>query len=195
MSDSYELLIDHDASPENAGAIGKTLIGALIVEGILLPDPNSECVLTGEGFPPGPRLREIYTGGDHEVRYWDVLKTIGVKVHTDRYVNFFGFPVFEYSSCPTCHQRFSGDHSVMDGIFECVGSFINDDRLDDIECPACRARIRCDRWIAVPDIGFCHLAVEFWNWPPFTASGWSLSIPDLLSDLTGRKLARSWGHM
>jgi hypothetical protein len=195
MSESYELLVDHDAGPENASSVGKSIIDALIAERIILPDANSDCVITGIGFPPGPRLREVYTYGEHELRYWDMLTTIGVKLHTERYVNFYGFPVFEYSCCPTCSERFSDNHSVMDAIYDCVGAFINEDRLDNVVCPSCTAETPCDQWVAVPDIGFCHVAIEFWNWPSFAAAGWSLSIPDLLHDLTGRRLTRSWGHM
>lgn len=195
MSESYELLIDHEAPSEEAVSIGQSLIEALVTGGIILPQANSSCVLTGVGFPPGPRVREIYAYGKHELRYWDMLTTIGVKLCTQRYVNFFGFPVFEYASCPTCNERFPDNKSLMDAIYECVGSFINDDQLDNIVCPSCAAEIRCDQWVCVPDIGFCRLAIEFWNWPSFIASGWRLSIPDFLNERTGRKLAHSWGHM
>ena len=195
MSDHYELLIDHDASPVNASAIGKALIDVLIAEEIVLPDVNPDCVLAGVGFPPGPRLREIYTYGKSELRYWDMLQTIGVSVHTDRYVNWFGFPVFEYSSCPACRTRFSDNHPIMDAIYDGVGSFINDDQLDEIVCPSCSAHVQCDHWTTVPDIGFCYVAIEFWNWPSFTSTGWQWSIPDLLRERTRRKLIHSWGHI
>src|SRR6056297_2096864 len=110
MSESYELLIDHDADPTNATSIGESILDALVSERLILPEANSDCVLTGVGFPPGPRLREVYTYGADELHYWDMLTTIGAKLHTERYVNFYGFPVFEYSSCPACNERFSDNH-------------------------------------------------------------------------------------
>ncbi|MBD3676744.1 MAG: hypothetical protein HUJ26_24820 [Planctomycetaceae bacterium] len=195
MSESYQLLIDHDAELAGAPSIGQSIIDTLISERIILPEAQSECVLTGVGYPPGPRLRELYDYGEQELRYWDMLRTIGVKLHTDRYVNFFGFPVFEESGCPECDERFSDQHVVMDAIYDCVSSFINDDRLDNITCPSCAMDIPCDQWVTVPDIGFCHVAVEFWNWPSFASKGWKISMPDLLSSHTGRVLAHSWGHM
>jgi hypothetical protein len=86
MSDSYELLIDHEARPENASSIGKAIVDALIAERIILPDANPHCVLTGVGYPPGPRVREIYNYRERDFGYWDML-TIGVKLYTDHYVN------------------------------------------------------------------------------------------------------------
>lgn len=195
MSESYQVLIDHDASPSEASAVADTIREALLAERIIRPEANSDCVLTGVGYPPGPRLAQIYTYRERELRYWDMLDTIGVKLHQDRYINFFGFPVFEYSKCPACKDRFSGDHPVMEAIYDCVGVFINDERLEPITCPSCSEIISCDRWISAPDLGFCHVAVEFWNWPAFDASGWKLSIPDLLNERTGRRLVTSWGHM
>lgn len=194
MSDSYEVLIDHEAAPEDAAAIGKSIIDALIDERIILPDANEDCVSVGEGHPPGPRLQEIYASGDPIVCYGHSVP-IGVKLHTERYVNFFGFPVFEHSACPSCGERFSANKDIMDAIYDCVGGFINDGRLDDIVCPSCCARVRCDRWGIVPDVGFCHVAVEFWNWPCLTGEEWKLSIPGLIYERTGRRLTRSWGHV
>jgi hypothetical protein len=194
MSDSFELLIDHDASPDNAAQIGKSITDTLIAQQIVLPSANSICVLNGNGFPPGPRLQELYCVSKNEGRFWDLL-TNGVKLHTERYVNFFGFPVYEHSACPTCHERFANNSSLMDRIYDCVAFFVNDGRLECIYCPSCAAQIRCDHWISVPDIGFCHLAIEFWNWPPFSSDGWKISIPDLLSGVTGRNLAQSWGRL
>ena len=195
MSESFQLLVDHDATAEDAPAIASRIVDAMVAEQIILPETDAHCVLTGNGFPPGPRLRDAYKFREHELHYWDDLQTVGVKVHTDRYVNFFGFPIFEHISCPGCHRRFADDTAVMDQLYECVGAFINDDRLDEIECPSCSRSKCCTRWTAVPDLGFCCLAIEFWNWPTFDAPGWTLSIPRLLTQRTGRELAHSWGHM
>lgn len=194
MSANYQVLLDHHAAPSEATAIANALRDVLIAEELVFPTPNADCVYGGVGFPPGPRFASVYSLSENETPYWQ-LRTNGVRFCIERYVNFFGFVVFEQSQCPNCHRTFSGDHELMDVIYDCVAAFINDDRLDDIVCPACRATSRCNHWLCVPDLGFCHLAIEFWNWPPFDATGWRLDIPELLERRTGRKLAIGWGHM
>jgi hypothetical protein len=55
--------------------------------------------------------------------------------------------------------------------------------------------VRCDDWVVVPDLGFCHVALEFWNWPAFESDGWEISVPELIMQRTGRTLTHSWGRM
>jgi hypothetical protein len=83
----------------------------------------------------------------------------------------------------------------MDALYDAVAAFVNENELRTITCPRCDARASADHWITVPDAGICRLAIEFWNWPPFDAEGWTLSIPDLLRERTGRSLKMSWGRM
>ena len=83
----------------------------------------------------------------------------------------------------------------MDAIYDCVADFVNEDRLKDITCPSCSTDVQSDQWMTEPDIGLCHVALEFWNWPSFESKGWGLSIPELITERTGRKLRHSWGRM
>ena len=195
MSESLAVLIDHDATEANATAIGESIIDALVAEGCILPTPNSKCVLTGEGFPPGPRLNEIYGYGDAELRYWDMLTNCGVKVHAQRYVNFWAFPVFESAECPACEVAQCEDEVFFDGLYECVSMFMNDGVAPDIHCPACGNPHPGKQWKCTPDVGISFLAIEFWNWPPFDATGWKVSVPKMIEERTNRTLSTSWGRM
>jgi hypothetical protein len=195
MSETLAVLIDHAASEEDAATVGQSIIDALVSEGCILPTPNSSCVLTGEGYPPGPRLNELYSFGENELRYWDMLTNCGVKLLVERYVNFWAFPVFEAAVCPGCNVAHSEGESFFDGLYECVAAFINDGIVPDIHCPACDQRFPGRQWKCTPDVGISYLAIEFWNWPPFSAAGWNTSIPDLIARRTNRSLATSWGRM
>ncbi|WP_372724042.1 hypothetical protein [Novipirellula sp.] len=188
-------MIDHNATPDDAASIGDAVIELLISERMLLDTPNSECVLNGVGYPPGPRLSEIYNFADRELAFWSELTVNGVKVHAERYVNFFAFPVFEHAICPACKTLFSDDESVMDQLYDCVGHFINDDRLNSLRCPKCSVPTRCDHWTTKPDVGLSYLGIEFWNWAPLSHSGWTLSIPELISNRLGRTMSNGWGKL
>lgn len=195
MSDSLVLLLDKTVSADDASAVGDRLLGAMIDEGIVQSKPNDRCVLVGLGYPPGPRLRDLYRFGERELPYWE-LRTCGVRVRVENYVNFWAFPVFERSNCPRCGSEFRDDFApLMDALYDAVATFVNENELNDIVCPRCEARVPADEWTTVPDVGICRLAIEFWNWPPFDAPGWRQSIPDLLRERTGRSLKVSWGRM
>ena len=197
MSESLAVLIDHAATEEDAAAVGESIIDALVSEGCILPTPSSSCVLTGEGYPPGPRLNELYSID------WDMLTNCGVKLHTERYVNWWAFPVFEAAVCPGCNVGQTDEEArdkhvrkqFFDELYECVAEFINDGIVLDIHCPACNHRYPGTQWKCTPDVGIAYLAIEFWNWPPFSASGWKTSIPELITTRTHRSLAISWGRM
>ncbi|MGN6547169.1 MAG: hypothetical protein ACTHK7_19105 [Aureliella sp.] len=195
MSESLAVLIDHAATREDAEAIGQAIIDALVAEGCILATPNSSCVLTGKGYPPGPRLNELYHSGERELRYWDTLTNCGVKVHAERYVDFWAFPIFEGAWCPACNARQSDDDRFFDELYACVAGFINEGSVSDIRCPSCDERFSGRQWICVPDVGLAYLGIEFWNWPPFSAPGWTTSVPELIAARTGRSLAISWGRM
>lgn len=195
MGTTYETLIDHDATPADAAAIGDAVVNLLVSEGILLGTPNSECVLHGVGYPPGPRIPEIYSLGEQEGAFWRALSVNGVKVHAERYVNFFAFPVFEHAICPTCMTKFPDDPSVMDQLYDCVSNFINDNRLGELCCPKCSASTPGDLWVTKPDVGLAYLGIEFWNWPPLSLPAWTLSIPKLITKHLGRTMSNGWGKL
>ena len=195
MSNSMAVLIDHAATEENAEAVGELIIEALVAEGCILSLPNSSCVITGEGYPPGPRLNELYRFGEHELRYWEMLSHCGVELHVERYVNFWAFPVFESAVCPGCGMAQSEEDRFFDELYECVATFVNDGIVLDIHCPACGHGFSGRQWKCTPDVGLAYLALVFWNWPPFSASGWTTSIPELIARRTGRRLSISWGRM
>lgn len=195
MSDSLVILLDKSVSASEAQGAGDGLLRALIEERIVLPEPNDACVYGGVGYPPGPRLQEIYRYREQELRYWDMLLTCGVKVQVNNYVNFWAFPIFERLICPSCSGELQDDASAMDALYDAVAAFVNENDPRTIRCPQCDALVPADRSITVPDVGLCRLAIEFWNWPPFDAEGWTLSIPELLRERTGRSLKMSWGRM
>ena len=104
MSDWYLALVDTHADSANADALGERLLNGLISEKIILPETSSKCVYGGIGYLPGPRLKDCYDFADNELPYWDMLSICGVEIHTGKWVNEFGFIVFEWARCPACGQ-------------------------------------------------------------------------------------------
>jgi hypothetical protein len=195
LASHYVTLIDHHATRDDAEAIGIAVIDLLISERLIQDSPNSDCVHSGIGYPPGPRVGEIYTRIAGEGAFWIDRSVNGVKVCAERYVNFFGFPIFECAVCPSCHASFAKDPSVMDQLYQCVGNFLNDDRFGDICCPTCLTSAQCTSWTTVPDIGLAYLGIEFWNWPPLSMPSWRISIPELIADRLGRTMSIGWGRL
>ncbi len=201
MGDHYIALVDPNATESDAVSRADTVRNALILERIILPKSSSDCVLNGEGYPPGPRLNDCYTFREAtahqppELRYWEMLRTIGVQFHTERWVNFFGFPQFEDVICPTCNQKFDEDSEILDPIYDLVGAFINDRSNAMLECPNCRTDTMIQEWDAKPHLGFCNLAIQFWNWPPFDSDGWKLSVPEIVNRALGNSTVATYGKI
>src|SRR5689334_21726704 len=99
MAECFVVLIDRSTSSDDAPEIGKQIIDTLIDEQLILPEANCSCVLGGRGFPPGPRVHEIYATGDRGFRFWEKLRTNGVQVCSGRYVNYWGIPYIESLRC------------------------------------------------------------------------------------------------
>ncbi|MBB3210677.1 hypothetical protein FHS27_006525 [Rhodopirellula rubra] len=195
MSSSYNSLIDHDVSPTDAESIGNAIVELLVSERFLLATPNEQCVLNGLGYPPGPRIREIFANHESCVPFWEPNAINGVKVHAERYVNFFAFPQLQFAGCPQCRHRFPDGDGVIDQLYDSVATFVNDDRIDIISCPQCNHSSPSNAWRTEPDIGIAYLGIEFWNWVPFSSPLWTTSIPDLIHDHLGRTMAVSWGKL
>jgi hypothetical protein len=197
VSDSYLALVEPTADAANA----HERAGLLHSERIILAETSDQCVYGGVGHLPGPRLNESYafSGGrpdrPPELRYWDMLAVCGVEIHADKWVNMYGFTVFEWARCPSCDQTFKADSEIMNPLYDAVGDFINNAEPSMLKCPACERYCTIQSWVTQPHLGLCHLAVQFWNWPDFNADGWRISIPDIASRAIGCSLISTYGRM
>lgn len=201
MSDHYLALVDPTADTTNATQRAATLRNALIAERLILAETSDKCVYGGIGYLPGPRLNESYDFSDGqpdrppELRYWDMLTVCGVEIHTGKWVNMFGFTVFEWARCPICDKTFDNGGEIMNPLMDAVGDFINNDEPSMLKCPACNRISNVRSWITQPHLGLCNLAAQFWNWPDFDGQGWQISIPEIASQALGCPLIPTYGRM
>lgn len=201
MSDYYLALVDPTADAWNAQRGADALRDTLIAERIILAETTPDCVYSDVGHPAGPRLNESYVFAaarpdwPPEVRYWDSSEFCGVEFQVGKWGNAGGFTVFEWARCPSCGQSFGSDSELMSPLMKAVGDFIDLAGPSMLTCPACQAEQVLQSWVTQPHLGFCHLAVVFWNWPRFDAPGWRISIPEIASRAIGGRLIETYGRI
>ncbi len=201
MSTTYQVLIHPTATPDNAAAEAERLRNTLIDAGIIAAETSSDVVLNGIGYLPGPKLNELYrcqpatANCPAELDYWNDLTEIGVQIVAEKWVNFFGFTVFNWMRCPTCEATFNDPHDLVGSLVDAAANFYNDEGLTDIPCPACERSFDVTRWRTKPDLGLCYVAALFWNWPTFESPGWQISIPEQISQALGVSLKTSFGRI
>lgn len=201
MSNSYEVLIDTSATPENALERAALLRSALLSTEIISTETSTRSVLNGVGYLPGPKLPNMYrfTQGSlerpAELNYWQDLMVNGVEIIQERWVNFFGFTVFQWSRCPECKTQFDDGHSVIDSLVDASANFYNSDGSYQVQCPACKKSFDVRRWKTKPHLGHCYVAAVFWNWPSFDSPGWQISIPEVVSQAMGVPLENGFGRI
>ena len=174
--------MDPTANPSNAKMRADRILQAFIANEILSGETSADCVYNGEGYLPGPVFNTA-------------LGICGVRLVTDKWINFWGFTVYEHSQCPECGSIFGNDSEFMEPLMDAVGDFYNLDEPSMLCCPKCQANHEVLNWITEPHLGLCHLAIEFWNWPDFEHKSWKLSIPRIASEAIGQPLITTWGRM
>lgn len=61
MGDSYEAVVDAEATPETAAGLGQRVVERLSGEGIILPSLDPDSVLGDKGgYRPGHRIDDLY---------------------------------------------------------------------------------------------------------------------------------------
>ena len=201
MSDYYLALVDPVANVTNAKERANRLRDGLIVNGIISAETSEECVYGGLGHLPGPHLKDLYvlveglSDRPPELRDWDTLGICGVEIHAEKWVNVFGFTVFESAKCPACEKTFGNRSEIMTPLSAAVSHFLKRDEPTTLQCPSCQKTQTVQSWITTPHLGFCHVAAQFWNWPRFDAPGWQISIPEIASRILETNVVTTFGRM
>ncbi|GIJ45399.1 hypothetical protein Val02_22850 [Virgisporangium aliadipatigenens] len=191
MGESFQKIVDLDATAAEAAELGHTLLARLVAAQIVVATP-SDCVL-GEpfGHAPGARWRTVVTEPDD--RLFTRLRTNGLRVVTGRTVFFAGPDVYRVA-CPHCHVA---DRSDDDGpsaqwsrFWDAVDEW-HRGASDGFACVHCGAFVAMNDW-AWDDLpwAFGNLALEFWNWPPLAPS----FVADVGAHL-GHRVRRTTGKL
>jgi hypothetical protein len=194
MSDWYQALIDSRATAETASALADKAIGVLVAQKIILPEPNSNCVLGAKGYPPGPALLALYDLNENECSYWDLL-TNGMEITVGRWFNTFGTTVLDWLACPHCGTQYQLEGEFGDRFGDEIGNWRKARETSPIICRSCDKGSLVYEWQSKPHLGFSLLTFQFWNWPAFDAPGWKIDVPELLSVMVGHPLIRTWGRL
>lgn len=196
MSDSYQAVIVCGVQPHESSALAGDVITRLAADGIIQTSADSYSILgNGIGYRPGPNVESLYKLGANEGAFW-TLKTNGVEVCTDRWINQLGFSCIDGFSCPLCAAFYPlDDHLVADRFVKAIGSYL--DGRDELEvlCPACNAPATAPLWKTTPHLGFANLAFQFWNWPPLDGDSWKVDIPALIAQASGHDTLLTYGRL
>lgn len=195
MSDTHLVLMDPMATLRDAESRADRVRRALIREGIMSAEPTPDCVLSGIGHPPGPRIGEIYEPGHGEGLPGEAYLTCGVQLYSGKYVNQFGLVEFDWAQCPACDVIFEIDSPIVGRMADAVWVFLESDEPPMVACPSCAAESRAQAWTTQPALGFCYLAVEFWNWPSFHSFGWRQSVPGVVRRALGNPVISAYGRL
>lgn len=158
MGDLSQSVVFPAAPPADARRLGQVLLSWL-VDGQVIDPELSDCVLGAPlGHPPGPRwaAATLERGGP-----FPRLRTHGVRLVTSRTVFDTGGLGFVLV-CGACRT----EHADLPRWGDAVGEWYADAGAGELACPACADTRPVTEWQHLPDFGFAHLGLTFWNWPP-----------------------------
>jgi hypothetical protein len=162
MGDCYQIIVDRDASILESERLA-TAIRAWLITECIIDAIESDCVLSGLGHAPGPRLDKAVDENDIDRYAVRRLRTNGLKIVSER-------TVFAYSlesvSCAHCRDEIEFRGPVSDA----VDAWYSTGRTATIECPRCTAEQPVTELEYYPAMALGNLGFEFWNWPPLKAS-------------------------
>jgi hypothetical protein len=194
MGDSYQAIVDVEASAEESGHLAQRVVERLSRAGITLPTLDPDAVLGGKGgYRPSERVKAIWNG-DPRNRFW-TLGTNGLEVVTGRWVNVWAFPILSYFMCPCCGEKFEVDHAVGNEFGRAAREFCDGFAKPVVSCPRCSRESAAQEWPTQPHLGFAHLAFLFWNWPFFGDGFWTIDIPQLIAEELNHRTVLTFGKV
>ena len=153
MGDSYQVIVDRDASLDQSEHFGSIVLDWLIAERIVEPEA-SDCALGGLGHRPGPCHLKATA---ESPRWFTGLATNGMRIVKARTV-FFGWLDSEVR-CKQC-----GVVNSIDAFHDAAQNWYKGGE-GRLACSACRLADAITEWQISPPWGFGNLGFEFWNWP------------------------------
>jgi hypothetical protein len=197
MSDHFQMLVDVDATVKEAAPLSLALVDRFRLLGVITGEANSECVLGGEGYRPGPTISGLYELRKSEGRFWE-LSTSGVEIHVGRGFNVWALgPAYHWFVCPSCEAEI--DLFADDVSRHAVDKALNDwcSGVDSplVGCPKCRTSCSIIVWRCKPPLGFGNLSVRFWNWPRLDAPAWKIDLATILREVTGHTIVSTFGKL
>ncbi|MFI9806481.1 hypothetical protein ACIHEJ_19355 [Streptomyces sp. NPDC052301] len=188
MGDTFQTVVDLDATAAEAPRLATRVLDRLVTEGIVLAERADR---TFGHHLPGPHWDRAVDPLDADRQPCD-----GLTVHIGRTVFHGGQDGPEWARCPRCTattRLYTDDHDLIDASWEPYARAIglwHTTGTADVTCPACAVPVPLPDWAWAHDhFAFAHLGFEFWNWPEFTDE-----FPALIAEtLGGHRTVRVWG--
>jgi hypothetical protein len=155
MGDSYQTIVDLDATEEEARHLGAKVRDWLLARGIVQPSPEGEGKLA-----VGPALEqsldEPWLARTRSEMWTD---TNALRVQVGRTV-FFAVGV--ELKCRACGHDFEPDNEAWGAA---VDAWYEGDDTVKLSCLRCGHSEKLTEWDGPNPWAFAHLGFEFWNWP------------------------------
>jgi len=171
MGDSFEVIVDLDATAADASGLASRALDWLVREGIVRAE-RTDCVF-GEplGYPPGQQWAKAVTGPGRMPPDGLRMPTDGLSIVTARTVFNGGQGDAQYATCPRCASRTWFYTEGWERIEGAAEAFINAVKEWDasgaatVACPSCAQASEITRWRWEGDyFALGYLGFEFWNW-------------------------------
>ena len=192
MSDAVQFIVDEAASRSEATRRAKAIRELLVREGIVEAAANGDCVLSGEGHPPGPRAASLHAATPGEADFTKLV-TNGVTIECERFANLtYPYPV-EMVVCPRCETTV--DRALL---FEAVNAWLDGDDAATVSCECGQPRHLREWRSRDPQespIVCGNLVVTFYNWPSFASKGWKIDIPARIGEALAARPSVAWTHL
>jgi hypothetical protein len=197
MSDHFQMLVDVDATPDQADEIIQLVLARFRSLGLITGDATPDCVLGGEGFRPGPAIPDLYqVVGKNDYRFWRA-QISGVETKAGRSFNEWALgPSCNGFACPNCQASIEAfDDTFTDSFFSGIGEWFEQTGEGLVECPQCRKALPVTSWECSPPLGFGNARFFFWNWPPFDYPAWKIDVVKVVQEVTGHEIVKTHGHI
>lgn len=160
MADSFQSIVDPEATAAEAPALAGRVLRWLIDEHIVVGD-RTDCILGDGGYAPGPAYVKATAAPD---KYLLEMRTNRVEVVSTRTVFHNGALGFEIV-CSSCGGRFEPPSGCWG---DAVGEWYDGSGVGMLACSGCGAARAITDWQHDPPFGFGHVGFTFWNWPRLT---------------------------
>jgi hypothetical protein len=196
MGTNFEMLVDVDVTAEHAEALCHAVLNRFRELRLITGKANDECVLGGQGYPPGSAVANLYKREEREYPFWEAA-TCGVEPEVGRGFNAWALgPVFKGFFCPSCGAQVEPLGGEMgNSVGKVIREWLDASGPALVACPKCRRKHRISQWHCKPPLGFGNLSFRFWNWPPLNSPAWGIDIAGVVRDISGHTIIRTYGHI
>jgi len=196
MGDSFRMLVDVEATAEEAEPLSRAVLARFREIGLIAGDANGGCVLGGEGYRPGPAVSDIYLLQKNEIPFWK-SHTNGVELRIGRHFNVWALgPACNGLSCPKCNADFESLNDAFKGATgNPIGEWMRQTGPALVPCPQCGKNSSITEWQCKPPLGFGNLSITFWNWPPLDSSSFKIDIRALVEEITHHSIVSTYGRI